>query len=776
MRNKLWVFPAILCLLMALSFLDGFLIIGFFLCIFWFIRIICLKKRSVTFLSLIVGILFSGLILYHQNTNVSQLKEDDSTFIVYPKATSMKVDGDRVRFEGIVQTEKDAEEIVVQYYLESEMEKALWVNDYNPTHLLVEGTLEQPAAHSNFHQFDYQEYLKRNKVHWQLQADRVQKIENQALPLPQFHRIEKLRISLFKYIEQTFNDKIASYLKILFFADNRDFDEEALQSYRALGIVHLFSISGFHITYLIHLVRILLLRSGITHERTNLFLLLLLPFYGRLAGFGVSVFRAVFQNSFKLLSKITKYPLDTLDAWALTFIFALFVNPYQIYHIAFQLSYMLSGIFILMGKQKWMRELNAFLYALLFSFMSGLASIPIITYHFFEIPWITVFANVLFIPFFTYILFPSLLVIFGLSIFLTQSKLFYLMTEGLTYLIITLENFLSYLHTTYNFSIVTGRLPGLILLILILSIFIFLKKVEIKKKPPLLVSLSIIICLFYYQWTPIGYVTMLDVGQGDSILIKEPYQNNITLIDTGGSVQWGERELWQEREQPFSIGTDIVSPSLKALGVANIDRLYLTHTHVDHMGEVASIGKELNIKEVAATHTTLSHPTVLSQLKEIPQTKLLVLKAPAIVDYPVKDTIVLHPTTQNSSENDRSLTLYVKMGKDTWLFTGDIEEEAEQELISLYPNLKAKYLKAGHHGSQTSSTPSFLELVQPEVALISAGKNNTHGHPDQEVLDRFYENNTQVYLTSEDGAIMTRYLKMPGFDYWLTDTQTVHKN
>src|SRR5699024_1164720 len=174
----------------------------------------------------------------------------------------------------------------------------------------------------------------------------------------------------------------------------------ALQSYRALGVVHLFSISGFHITYLINLVRLFLLRMGVTHERTYLFLLLFLPFYGQLAGFGVSVFRAVFQNAFKLLSKLLHQPLDTLDAWALTFLLALFVNPYQIYQIAFQLSYTLSGIFILMGKQKWMQELNALAYTLLFSLMSGLASLPILTYHFFEIPWITVFANVLFIPFF----------------------------------------------------------------------------------------------------------------------------------------------------------------------------------------------------------------------------------------------------------------------------------------------------------------------------------------------------------------------------------------
>lgn len=776
MRSKLWIFPTILCLLVAVSFLEGFSVVGFLLCILWFIRILCLKKRSITFLSLIVGLVFMGVIHYHQKTNVSAWQGEETTFIVYPQATSVKIDGDRVGFDGVIQTEAAEEKVVIQYDVESEAEKERWEEHQQPTHLRIKGTLAPPATHSNFHQFDYQQYLKRNNIHWQLKAEHIEKLPHQALSLPRFHRIEKLRVTLFNYIDQTFNDKIASYLKILFFADDRDFTEEALQSYRALGVVHLFSISGFHITYLINLVRLFLLRTGVTHERTHLFLLLFLPFYGRLAGFGVSVFRAVFQNAFKLFSKLLDQPLDTLDAWALTFLFALFVNPYQIYQIAFQLSYTLSGIFILMGKQKWMQKLNALAYTLLFSLMSGLASLPILTYHFFEIPWITVFANVLFIPFFTYVLFPALLIVFSFSRLFASTHLFKFLVEVLTQLILMLEKFLSFLHTTYNFSLVTGRLPQFILVVLILSIFIFLKRVEAKKRPSFLVSISILICLFYYQWTPVGYVTMLDVGQGDSILIKEPYKNKITLIDTGGSVQWGEREPWQERAQPFSIGADIVSPSLKALGVASIDRLYLTHADMDHMGEVANIGAELEIKEIAATPPTLKDPTVLHQLKKLPQTKLQALTAPIVVDYPVKDTVVLHPSTSNLSENDQSLTLYVKMGEDTWLFTGDIEEEAEQEIIKQYPNLTTKYLKVAHHGSQTSSTPAFIEQVQPKIALISAGKNNIYGHPAAEVLDRLNEKKTQVYTTSEDGAVMVRYLKIPGGDHWLTDLQTVHKN
>src|SRR5699024_6985306 len=108
---------------------------------------------------------------------------------------------------------------------------------------------------------------------------------------------------IFKYIDHTFTEKIGSYIKILFFADNRGVSEGVLQNYRSIGVVHLFSISGFHITYLANLIRRFFLRLGITKERTNGLVLLILPTYGLLAGLGVSVFRAVFQTSIPLLGK-----------------------------------------------------------------------------------------------------------------------------------------------------------------------------------------------------------------------------------------------------------------------------------------------------------------------------------------------------------------------------------------------------------------------------------------------------------------------------------------
>lgn len=776
MTNRLWIFPAVFCLLISLTFSEGFLLFGAILAVLWFIRILCLKHRLVLFLSISIGVLFIGVLFHRQKTNVSHFTGEETTLLVYPKSTSIKIDGNNVRFDGVLQDHEIEENVVVQHYFETEAEKMAWLENPPLNHLKIDGLLEKPAKASNFHQFDYRNYLKRKQTYWQIKAENLQEVENDQLSKPSFHRIERFRFSIFNYIDRVFTEEISRYLKTLFFADNRGFSEETLQQYRSLGVIHLFSISGFHISYLVNIIKQLLLRLGITHERTNLFLIIALPLYGWLAGFGVSVFRAVMQNTLSLISKTFKQPMDTLDAWSLTMILALFINPYQIFQVSFQLSYTLSGVFILMGKKRWIRELNVLTYSLLFSGMSGLASLPILTYHFYEIPWVTVLANLMFIPFFTYGLFPALLFLFGLSFVLVHTSIFSFLNKSLTFLILYTEDFLSLLNNTFNFSFVTGRLPGLVLFILVISIFQCLKKIEGRKRPRVLSILVIFLCLFYHQISPVGYVTMLDVGQGDSILIKEPMTQKVTLIDTGGSVQWQEQEEWAERIDPFSIGKDIVTPALKAFGISTIDRLYLTHPDIDHMGEMESIGKELLIKEVAATQETFSDATVLKQLENLQNTELVLMKPPEIVNFPTTDSVTIHPLKKNQSKNDQSLVLYGKMGEDTWLFTGDIEEDAEAQIISDYPNLQVDYLKVAHHGSQTSSTQNFIDHVKPKVALISAGKNNIYGHPDQDVLKRFEEQGISVYSTSENGAIRQRYLKIPGFNYWFSDRQTVHKD
>ena len=779
MTDRLWIFPAILSILLSLTVTLSFHWFSFILCIIWLFRVFRLKLHKVMVWSILVCIFIVITSNYiQQEVYQTNLEGHETTFIIYPDMTSIKVDGDRVRFEGTIQTNTFQEKIVLSHKISTESEKNSWLEQPLLTHFRVTGQLKEPSTQRNFHQFDYRDYLEKQNIYWELQSELIQPLQQSSLKKPRRAIITDIRHRIFTYIERRFQPKIATYIRMLLFADKRTFSEDVLQSYRALGILHLFSISGFHITYLVQLIRKLLLRIGITHERTNLILLFILPLYSLLAGLGVGVFRAVTQSILVLGSKLFSRPLDSLDAWSITLLISIMINPMQITQMSFQLSYLLSFLFILLSKQDWFREISRFKSSFLFSAIASLASIPILSHHFYEIPWITTFANLLFIPFFSRILFPGILLLFVLSFLIVNYPVFHFIEEGLVVLIESVETVLALFTNNINFSFVTGRLPYFILIILIVSIFFIIKRIELKRKPSVISVLGLLACLFYHQLSPVGYVLMLDVGQGDSILIKEPFTGKISLIDTGGQLQWSQIESWKEREKSFSIGKDITVPALKSLGISKIDRLYITHADADHSGEIKNIADQLPIREIATTENTFKNKAVFDQLMAHKKMKRILIQPAESIQLPTKKTLALHPTSDHvyKNKNNQSLVLYVTLGEDKWLFTGDIEKEAERDLLEAYPSLSVDYLKASHHGSNTSTTKEFVNHIQPKNALISAGVDNQFGHPHIDVIERLHNHSVSTYTTSEMGAIMVRYMRVPFTKKWLTDIQTVHKN
>lgn len=235
-------------------------------------------------------------------------------------------------------------------------------------------------------------------------------------------------------------------------------------------------------------------------------------------------------------------------------------------------------------------------------------------------------------------------------------------------------------------------------------------------------------------------VRFLDVGQGDSIFITLPDGSSM-LIDTGAK----------------SVGGSVVA-IIRELGVKKIDRLILTHPHEDHIGGATAVLKAFDIGQVwmpRASHTTQTYEDLLLSIEAkglgIDEAKA----GKVLMDNGNLKAWFLNPSRAYDNLNNCSAVLALKYGDKTFLFEGDAEKEAE-EAMTLSPSVKlpdVDVLKVAHHGSSSSSTKAFLNMVSPEIAVISVGAGNDYGHPAKTTLNRLKAIGARIYRTDRDGTV-----------------------
>ena len=239
---------------------------------------------------------------------------------------------------------------------------------------------------------------------------------------------------------------------------------------------------------------------------------------------------------------------------------------------------------------------------------------------------------------------------------------------------------------------------------------------------------------------------MLDVGQGDSILIKLKNNQGNILIDTGGQPSY-------DNKQPYDIAKNITIPYLKSEGINHLDYLILTHGDFDHAGMALNL-----IKNFKVNHLILNkeNNTLENQITKNFNGNITNISTGTITINNVKLNFLNDLNSHN--ENDDGLIIYTKIENRNILLMGDASKESEKYLLNTYNLPKMDILKVGHHGSDTSSSEKFIQTVSPKISLISAGKNNVYGHPHQQTLKKL--KNSRILITKENGAVKINLINL----------------
>ena len=596
---------------------------------------------------------------------------------------------------------KSKERIIVTYKYTGKVFNNLSYGDK----IKVTGVLKEPSTNNIFNNFNYKKYLYNKKIYYIIEASKIDKIQNNN------NHIYTIKNLLYTRINSL---KSSNYIKALLFGDNK-LDKEIKTSYQINGISHLFSVSGFHINFITSIIYFYLDRvtynKKIKYITVDIFLVLYLLLCNT-----TSLLRCTVMNILLSINHLLKLNIKKIDIVLLTLILCIIINPFIIYDIGFIYSYTIS-FFLILYKNKYKTN-NKLLKIIYISLISFLVSLPINIYTSYEINFLSIILNIIIVPIVSLILLPlSLLTL----IFPILDNILYLITS-------ILEKISLYTSNINIFKQVLSK-PSIILIIIYYLVIILILS---KNKHYYL----ILILLIFHKTIPLYNsnleVVMFDVGEADSMLISTPSKKVNILIDTGRGIDINNIIIY-----------------LKSIGISKLNYLIITHGDEDHIGGALYLIDNFKVGNVILNkgdYTELEVELITHlKNKNIKYTNNI-NKIPLLGSY-----MYLLNTKKFSNENDNSIVTYFEYQKYKFLFMGDSSSKTEEYLINNYNLTNISFLKVGHHGSNTSSSPLFINKITPKVSLISVGRNNFYHHPNKEVLTNL--SNSVIYRTDINKSI-----------------------
>jgi competence protein ComEC len=565
------------------------------------------------------------------------------------------------------------------------------------------------------------------------------------------HSVEKIPL---RYLPKQAGQQMRKMIQTLFQGDEQGFllailtgDQEALSDLTAsqlsrTGLRHLVAISGLHISFLAAGI----MKLPLDRHLRSIFSIGVLLFFCLMAGAGPSVVRATVMGILYLLAPFFLRDSDGFQALFAALILLLFCNPYAIESVSLQLSFAaVGGIFLVSPwlnqwlqrhkgfRRRWLRE------SLSTTFGATCFTLPLTMVYFQTIPLVFPLTNLLAVPAMVFLFGGGFLVTLAGFVCPPLAHLLALPVRGvLTYLFGVLSFFADAPFCAVTTHTVSYKIWGWSIFALTLVLLVRKDKRRSAGKYFALSGAMLIVFIFLNRASLTGGglgIQVLDVGQGQSILCLS--DTGAAAIDCGG----------------VDAGT-ILADAMEDAAQSSLDLVVLTHFDSDHVNGLTQLLNRVNVKEIALPvwDETEENATAIEQLAREKGIPLRIVTERETLSFG-QAAITLFPPVEGETSNNQGLSVQVSVENFSLLVTGDMDTEGEAQLLEREQLGKINVLIAGHHGSKTSTGEELLQALQPETAVISAGKYNSYGHPTQETLDRLIEAGCNIYRTDLQGTI-----------------------
>lgn len=666
---------------------------------------------------------------------------------------------------------------IVLYLPQHEQHASMQLGQYYQ----VSGRLKPIHGYAVPQVFDVEKWRLQQNVMATMQVEQLQALsitEVQQLGLTQFVQqqqglradfalaVERKRLAFRQLIRQQHFQQ-AGLLLALLTGDESLLNESTIQQFKTLGIAHLLAISGPHVL-IFAMIMSLLLHGVLTRCAPAVFLsiarpyLLIVPFvlsvclYTAFVGFEIPALRTSMTASLIGGMLLLKQRINVLSVLLISASLMLWMDPFSVLSAAFWLSY--GACFILLrvyqslastahrqGLNSWQQQLWQGTKQAIWTLIESqgkifLALMPLVLLIFQQISWIAPFVNLIAIPLIGAIVVPCAVVAAVLSGIWSPIGL--CLFHVADYALVLLIGILNILQQVFEPQLQGFALTPWMLLSMSLGIWIlFLPRGVVPKLWSVVCFLPL---MFGQQKVPRFELTVLDVGQGQAVLLRASQGSmpSTLLVDTGGSYD----------EARFSVADSILLPYLHGQGIAQLDRVILTHLDQDHAGAFQKLQQHLPVRHVMSNQRDARFDgqnfeyCYAGQAWQFDQLNIQILS-------PQRKELAW----AEQQQNELSCVVYIALKHaqpyQHFLLMGDAGWQTEYQLMHHYPELKVDVLVLGHHGSQHSSAYDFLKFYHPKLAIASAGFDNRYHHPHPLVLARLKALNIVLQTTPLQGSL-----------------------